>query len=302
MTIALVFFAHTGLVVAAVLIAGRRAWQRVSAVLILIGCFILEWFAPVDLVSRTLLTGGGMIALMATVRNASLATERWTVWQRLFHLIFLGHPMRAESAKPWLWQRALAHLVLDALVCGAAILALRHLTPAHYVSRWAVGVVLLCALGHFLLEGLPRFCFSVAGASMNTIHRTPIAASSLRDFWGRRWNCMVSGWLNTFIFLPLARRHRPGLGLCCAFLMSAAMHAWLVVGLGALAAFSMAMFFSLQSLFIWVEDHLCVKTWPAPLARAWTLIVLLGLSPLIVIQRGSLGWPMCFRRWQIRHD
>jgi hypothetical protein len=283
MTTALVFFTHSGLVVASVLIAGRQSWQRISAALILICCFILELFAPVDLVSRTILTGGGMFALMATIKNASLATERWTVWQRLFHLIFLGHPMRAESVKPWLWYRALVCLALDALVCGAAIQALRHLTPAHYISRWAVGVILLYALVDFLLEGLPRFCFSVAGASMNTIHRTPIAASSLRDFWGRRWNCMVSGWLNTFIFLPLARRHRPSLGLTCAFLMSAAMHAWLVVGLGAVAALSMATFFGLQSLFIWVEDRLCVKAWPAPLARAWTLFVLLGLSPLIVI-------------------
>jgi D-alanyl-lipoteichoic acid acyltransferase DltB (MBOAT superfamily) len=118
---------------------------------------------------------------------------------------------------------------------------------------------------------------------MNTIHRTPIAASSLRDFWGRRWYRMVSGWLNAFIFLPLARRHRPGLGLTCAFLASAAMHAWLVIGVGTFAVVSMAIFFGLQSLFIWAEDRLCVKTWPAPLARAWTLIVLLGLSPLIVV-------------------
>jgi hypothetical protein len=195
----------------------------------------------------------------------------------------LGYPIRAKSLQPWLWQRALVHLVLDVLVSGAAIVALLHLTAAHYIGRWALGVLLLYALGDFLLEGLPRFCFSVAGASMNSIHRTPIAASSLRNFWGRRWNRMVSGWLNTFIFLPLARRHRPGLGLTCAFLMSAAMHAWLVVGLGAVPALSMAIFFSLQSLLIWVEDRLCVQAWPTPLARAWTVFILLGLSPLIVI-------------------
>lgn len=224
-----------------------------------------------------------MIGLMATMNISTLATERWPVWARLFHLIFLGHPIRAESGKPLPWHRALAHLALDVLGCGAAILTLRHLTPAHYVCRWAVGVVFLYASVDLLLEGVPRFCFSVAGASMNTLHRNPILASSLREFWGRRWNRIVSGWLNAFIFLPLARRHRPGLGLTCAFLMSAAMHAWLVVGLGAFAVLSMGMFFGLQSLFIWVEDHLCVNAWPAPLARVWTAIVLLGLSPLIVV-------------------
>ena len=118
---------------------------------------------------------------------------------------------------------------------------------------------------------------------MRPIQETPIAARSLRDFWGKRWNRPVSAWLHRFFFLPLARQHRPDLGLCCAYLVSGAIHAWLAwVALGAFAAFGMAVFFGLQGVFILAEDRLQVHAWPVPLARAWTLTLLLATSPLII--------------------
>ncbi len=86
-----------------------------------------------------------------------------------------------------------------------------------------------------------------------------------------------------FVFLPLARQHRPDLGLFCAYLVSGAIHAWLTwVALGAFAAFGMAAFFGLQAVFILAEDRLQVRAWPVPLARAWTLTILLATSPLII--------------------
>src|SRR5450759_5281526 len=81
----------------------------------------------------------------------------------------------------------------------------------------------------------------------------------------------------------LARQHRPDLGLFCAYLVSGAIHAWVAwVALGAFAAFEMAVFFGLQSVFILAEDRLHVNAWPVPWARAWTLTILLATSPLII--------------------
>jgi hypothetical protein len=56
--------------------------------------------------------------------------------------------------------------------------------------------------------------------------------------------------------------------------------AW--VALGAFAAFELAVFFGLQGVFILAEDRLHVHAWPVPLARAWTLAILLATSPLII--------------------
>ena len=118
---------------------------------------------------------------------------------------------------------------------------------------------------------------------MRPIQETPIAARSLRDFLGKRWNRPVSAWLHRFVFLPLARQRRPDLGLFCAYLVSGAIHAWFtLVALGAFAACEMAVFFGLQGVFILAEDRLQVHAWPVPLARAWTLTILLATSPLII--------------------
>ena len=284
-----VLCAHAVLMVAAVLVVGRRRIQRVSAALFLVCAFILEWFAPVDSFWRAILAIGGMLALMATITVATSATPQWSVRYRLLHLLSLGYPLRAGRIRPVLSRRIIGRFIVEGLVGGAAFLFLRHIAPAQHPpdaviapGRLVAGIILLYALAEFVKD-LIHFCFLASGAAMRPIHETPIAARSLRDFWGKRWNRPVSAWLHRFVFLPLARQHRPDLGLFCAYLVSGAIHAWVaLVALGAFAAFGMAVFFGLQSVFILAEDRLHVHAWPVPLARAWTLTLLLATSPLII--------------------
>jgi hypothetical protein len=281
--------AHAGLIAAAVLAAGRRRSQRAYAALFLAVSFILEWFAPVDTASRAILAASGMMALMATITVATSATPQWSIGYRLLHLLSLGYPLRAGRIRPVLSRRIIGRFIVEGLVGGAAFLVLRHIAAAQRppdgvieLGRLVTGIILLYALAAFLTD-LIHFCFLASGAAMRPIHQTPIAARSLRDFWGKRWNRPVSAWLHRFVFLPLARQHRPGLGLFCAFLVSGAIHAWVaLVPLGAFPAFEMAVFFGLQGVFILAEDRLHVHAWPVPLARAWTLTILLATSPLII--------------------
>src|ERR1035438_9625809 len=251
------FCAHTVLGVAAVLVVGRRRFQRMSAAVILVCAFILEWFAPVDSFWRAMLALCGMFASMAAITVAASATPQWSVRYRLLHLLTLGYPVRAGRIRPVLSRRIIGRLIVEGLVGGAAFLLLRHIAPAQHPpdaviapGRLVAGIILLYALGEFLND-LIHFCFLASGAAMRPIQETPIAARSLRDFWGKRWNRPVSAWLHRFVFLPLARQHRPDLGPFCAYLISGAMHAWLaLVALGAFAAFGMAVFFGLQAVFI----------------------------------------------------
>jgi hypothetical protein len=280
---------HAVLIAAAVLVVGRRRIQRVSAAVFLVCAFILEWFAPVDSFWRAILAVGGMMALMATIKVAASATPQWSVRYRLLHLLTLGYPLRAGRIRPVLPLRIIGRFIVEGLVGCAAFLFLRHIAPAQHppdaviaLCRLVAGIIFFYTLAEFLKD-LIHFCFSVSGAAMRPIHDTPIAARSLRDFWGKRWNRVVSAWLHRFVFLPLARQHQSDLGLFCACLVSGAMHAWLaLVALGAFAAFEMAVFFGLQGVFILAEDRLNVHAWPVPLARALTLTILLATSPLII--------------------
>jgi hypothetical protein len=284
-----VYCAHAGLIAAAALAAGRRRSQRAWAALFLAGSFILEWFAPVDRTSRGILAIFGMFASMATITVATAATPQWSVRYRLLHLLTLGYPLRAGRVRPVLSRRIIGRLIVAGLVGGAAFWFLRHIATAQYPPdavigprRLVAGIILLYAWAEFIND-LIHFCLLASGAAMRPIQDTPMAARSLRDFWGKRWNRPVSAWLHRFIFLPLARQHHPDLGLFCAYLVSGAIHAWFtLVALGAFAAFGMAVFFGLQGVFIMAEDRLHVHAWPVPLARAWTLTILLATSPLII--------------------
>lgn len=284
-----VLCAHAVLMIAAVLVVGRRRIQRVSAALCLLCAFILEWFAPVDSFWRAVMAIGGILALMATIVVAASATPQWSVRHRLMHLLSLGYPLRGRRIQPVLSRRIIVRIIVAGLVGGAAFLFLRHIalaqhTPHGVIALWRLvaGITLLYALGQFVND-VVHFCLLASGAAMRPFHETPIAARSLRDFWGKRWNRPVSAWLHRFVFLPLARQHRPDLGLFCAYLVSGALHAWMaLVALGAFAAFELALFFGLQGVLILLEDRLHVHAWPVPLARAWTLTILLATSPLII--------------------
>ena len=284
-----VFCAHAVLMIAAVLVAGRKPIQWAGSAIFLAGCFFLEWFAPVDTTWRAIMALGGMAALVATINVAASATTQWPARLRLLQMLTAGYRIRAGHTRPVLSVRIIGRLIVEGLVGGAAFLFLRHIALAQHPpdaviapGRLVAGIILLYALAEFLKD-LVHFCFLASGASMHSLHRTPIAARSLRDFWGKRWNRAVSAWLYRFFFLPLARQHRPDLGLLCACLVSGAVHAWMaLVALGAFAAFELAVFFGLQGVFILAEDRLQVHAWPVPLARAWTLTLLLATSPLII--------------------
>lgn len=148
--------------------------------------------------------------------------------------------------------------------------------------RWVLGVLTIYALGE-ALEGLLRGILGLLGATSPPLHRTPIAARSLREFWGERWNLVVNRWLRVHCYLPLARRHQPALGLALAFLASAAIHAWFIgVALGPTMAARMGLYFVIQGVLLALEGPLGVTRWPAPAGRAWMLACTLLPSPLFV--------------------
>jgi hypothetical protein len=232
--------------------------------------------------------------LVATITVAASATPQWSARFRLLQMLTAGYWIRAGHARPVLSVRIIGRLIVEAVVIGAACLVLRHILHAQLpvavsaLCRLFAGIVLTYALAEFATD-LIHICFLASGTAMRPIHVTPVAARSLRDFWGKRWNRAMSAWLYRFIFLPLAHRHHANLGLICVFLVSAAMHAWLpLVALGASAALSAGTFFCLQGVFILAEDRLHVCAWPIPLARVWTLTILLLTSPLFIYPYLSL--------------
>ncbi|HWH70145.1 MAG TPA: MBOAT family protein [Candidatus Sulfotelmatobacter sp.] len=283
-----VLCAHAVLMVAAVLVVGRKPVQWAVSSLFFAGCFLLEWFAPVDVTWHAIMAFGGIFALLAAITVAVTATPPSSARFRLLPLLTLGYRIRAGCTRPVVSFRIIGRLSVEALAIGAAWLLLRHFLRGQppvsvgALGRLLAGIVFFYAMAEFVSD-LVHFGFLASGTAMRPIFVTPVAATSLRDFWGQRWNRAVNACLYRFIFSPLAHRHRPRLGLIGAFVVSAALHAWLpLVALGASAAFSVGAFFCLQGVFILVEDRLQVRAWRVPLARVWTLTILLATSPLFI--------------------
>ena len=148
--------------------------------------------------------------------------------------------------------------------------------------RLAAGAVLFYAAAALFFE-VCGLCFLLAGYSLPLMHLAPIAASSVGEFWGKRWNIITSAWLRTFIFWPVARRRSAGVGVLCSFLVSGAIHAWpMLAGLGPVAALSTVVFFVFQGVVVLAESWLSIHSWPVAMARVWTLVILLASSPLYI--------------------
>jgi hypothetical protein len=148
--------------------------------------------------------------------------------------------------------------------------------------RWAGGALFFYCLAD-AVEGGVRALYRAAGVVVPRQHLVPIASRSVQEFWGRRWNRAVGSWLRAHCFLPFARRGQVRTGLVAAFCASAVFHAYFtLVAVGWVMAVAMLVFFLIQGVFVLFELRVGVARWQHGLARIWTVVVVLGCSPLFV--------------------
>lgn len=92
----------------------------------------------------------------------------------------------------------------------------------------------------------------------------PYLATSLRDFWGRRWNLMVPAILRPSIYQPVRSRAGRPAGVMAAFLVSGLMHEELVYYLTLRPPTGeMTAFFLLHGASC-VAEEWCARRWPPP--------------------------------------
>lgn len=86
-----------------------------------------------------------------------------------------------------------------------------------YTAHIYFSLELLLASVHVLIHG-------VLGMEMEPQVDRPYLASSLRDFWGRRWNLMVPAILRPSVHGPVRARFGDAAGVLASFLVSGLMH------------------------------------------------------------------------------
>jgi hypothetical protein len=270
--------------VIAALAASRRGAR--AGVWLAIACLPLPAFVdepywpPVALLELAL--------LFALFRAADLAVDRGidTFPRRVAHLASLVDKRRMTRVPPHLDGRALLETVVAGAICLASLsvigLGERYDDWRYYALRWYVGGGPLPFAAFALLDGVLALAAAAFGRAVPPVNRAPYLATSLADFWSRRWNSIINTLLREHVYRPFANRGAI-VAMTWVFAASAALHAYLVgMLLGVWATLAWVAFFLVQAAGMWLERRLRVRRWPKAWGRAWTLGWLLVLYPLFV--------------------
>jgi len=123
-------------------------------------------------------------------------------------------------------------------------------------NRWVAGWVAmfgLLMLFHFGGFHLLALIWRVNGRSVQPIMNRPLLATSVNDFWSRRWNLAFRDFATQFIMRPLARRWSTSAGLWGCFVFSGLVHE-LAISVPARAGFGLPFsYFLLQGVGVCIE-------------------------------------------------
>jgi hypothetical protein len=192
---------------------------------------------------------------LATLRDERVAASPrrllgyLTLWPGMDSRRFLAP--RAAFAAP-LEELAFA-VGKTALGLALAGWAIRHAKDApSYLVAWTgmVGVIFVL---HFGVMHIASWLWRRGGVNAPPIMRAPIAATSLSELWGTRWNLAFADAARRFLLRPLSRRwgvHRAGVAV---FVISGLVHE-LVLSVPARGGWGgPTLYFSLQAAGIAVE-------------------------------------------------
>jgi hypothetical protein len=226
----------------------------------------------------------------ATLGCMSIYDRRRLSWARfLAYLFWPGMQPRhfLPERKPADSQPApsVLGMLLNAVTAFVFLWIIPGLMPAAWPQalRLVSGTIGSVFLVMFALLDAWALLYRAAGIGVEKLWHCPIAATSLVDFWGRRWNRIFSGMLREVLFLPLARRLGPSLALFAVFLYSGLLHENFSIAAWSGYGFPL-LYFVVQGLGTWLESNRSFRRLLQRrplLGRLWTAAIVLG--PLLFL-------------------
>lgn len=259
-------------------LAAGSPGRRAAAVTLGTAALALPFYGPeIPLVKGLLAVGLAWTWIRVTELAAAPGPPVWRRVALVVTVVELRHLRPAPAGRRQAWPMLVRVAAFAPVVVFGGWLA----ATRHGLARLAGGTLFVYGFTDAVMA-LLWAAFRAAGRDLPLLHRDPLRARSIGEFW-RRWNTTVGGFLSARIHVPLARRGHPTLGLAAAFAVSAAAHAYIVwVPLGATMAAWIAAFFIVQLALVGLERALRVRRWPPVAAHAWTISAMAVSSPLTV--------------------
>ncbi len=173
---------------------------------------------------------------------------------------------KAPAAREWLF--AFTKTILGG--CLFFFVAPAVLSTDELTAGWIalVGVVFMLHFGSFHLLAL---YWRIQGRDVRPIMNWPILATSVSDFWSKRWNLAFRDYAHPFLFKPLARKWSPIAAVLIGYLFSGIVHE-LAISVPAHGGYGLpTLYFTLQGLAILLERFFALKG--GLRGWCWTLIV-----------------------------
>ena len=226
----------------------------------------------------------------AALVGLTRAERRQFTWRRLLAFFvwiglqprpFLPSSPTGTGPRPT-WRGFLLNLLAGAVLLWGVPLLFPAGTPV-LVRAWT-GLVGLAFVRLFATFDAWVLIFRRIGFPVEKAWVNPAAATSLRDFWGRRWNRIMSGMLRDLLFTPLARHIGVVAATLAVFLYSGVLHEFVSV-LARSGHGGPTLYFLVQGAAFLVEGTRFGRRFlvGSPLVgRCWTTLVVLGPVPLVV--------------------
>ncbi|WP_395741918.1 MBOAT family protein [Prosthecobacter sp.] len=158
--------------------------------------------------------------------------------------------------------------------CGAVLLwgVARQFASMPLVAGWVgmTGLILMLHLGVFHI--VTAFWMRM-GRAVEPLMKCPVAAESLSDFWGRRWNTAFRDAINLLVFRPVAQRWGAKEAHWLVFLVSGLLHE-VVISLPAQGGWGgPTAYFLLQAAGIALGRRLRIPRGIASRLWAWVFLI-----------------------------
>lgn len=234
-------------------------WSGWVPVLLLPAIFV--WFAPPVLpkwlfmwgLAFTIFVGCKWLTWRRTpAPNATLSRHLGYLflWPGLNATAFLGserHPLRPRWPE---WSFAFAKTALGVVLIYGAVGSVPEKYPL--LVGW-VGMIGSVFALHFGLFHLISCAWRQVGVEAKPLMNWPVLATSVSDFWGRRWNTAFRDLTHRFLFRPLVARLGARWAVAVGFLFSGFVHE-VVISFPAGSGYGgPTLFFAVQGVALLVE-------------------------------------------------
>jgi predicted DCC family thiol-disulfide oxidoreductase YuxK len=205
----------------------------------------------------------------------------WLAWPGVDATAFFASQSRPARPSRAQWAWALTKLLAGVILFWGVVRMVVHSDPL--LAAWVAMAAMVLML-HFGAFELLSLAWRHHGICAKPIMQKPLAATSLAEFWARRWNRAFSDLANHLAFRPLRRLTGAPAAIILTFALSGLVHE-LVITLPAGGDYGLpTTYFVIQALGILIERSRAGRQWrlgSGLRGRAFVFIFTCGPLPLL---------------------